>query len=225
MKPYLVVALAFAVQCCGLIAAPQYVCTARNLLGKSYHSVGENRELTMLQALQDCESENLRCVRGSCRQASSIPHSGNPGIYRYQVGDKVLDMCWDDDQGQQVCLNQYKGVKVLLYNAGWCGPCNSEFDELSTAVQPYLTKATFIGVSGNGWSQRSNPDQAFLKQWRSRHNIPTEVVIAGKKNDFGQTFGHGSIPNVAVINKDNVLTYTDVAPGVEEILRQVDAAQ
>jgi hypothetical protein len=161
---------------------------------------------------------------GNPKSTSPIPPGPAP-TYRYKVGDTVQDMCWNDDQGKEVCLNQYNGVRVLLYNAGWCGPCNSEFDELSTSVQSHLSKATFIGVSGNGWSQRSNPDQTFLQEWRSRHNVPTEVVLTGKRNDFGQAFGHRSIPNVAVINKDNVLTFTDVAPGVEEILRQVDAAQ
>lgn len=140
----------------------------------------------------------------------------------YQVGDTVQDMCWNNDQGKEVCLNQYKGTRVLLYNAGWCGPCNSEFDDLSGKVGSYANKATFIGVSGAGWGQGSQPNQSFLQQWRQRHSVPTEVVIAGKAGQYGQLFGHGAIPNVAIVNDKNVLVYTDVSPGVDEILHQVD---
>lgn len=167
----------------------------------------------------------LLLLSTSLMAARHVVTSVNTSEEIYGVGDVVSDMCWKNDQNQQVCLNDFKGVRVLLYNAGWCGPCNDEFDEISPRVKEFDGKAvTFISLSGAGYSSGSQPNQSFLQSWRNRHSIPSSVVVAGSPRDYGQSFGHSAIPNVAVIDPGGKLTFTETAPGVDATFEEVRKA-
>ncbi|MBY0371480.1 peroxiredoxin family protein, partial [bacterium] len=93
----------------------------------------------------------------------------------FGVGNKPTNYCWTDYQGQKVCLEdpaiQHR-VRVLLYNAGWCGPCNDEFGELKDATDEYQGKpVTFISLSSEGWNYGSRADASFLSNWRTTHKL------------------------------------------------------
>ncbi len=141
----------------------------------------------------------------------------------YNVGDTVENICWKDHQNKDVCLKDLKGVKVLLYNAGWCGPCNQEFQELSPQVKKYDGKAVnFISLSCSGWSHGSSPTQDFLKEWKQEHNL--SFTVAASPRDCGKLFIPPTIyiPNVAIIDADGKLALAEIDPGVSGVFSKVD---
>lgn len=145
-----------------------------------------------------------------------------PALAKYEVGDTVSDKCWDQLGGTKFCLKDAKDtVRVLLYSAGWCGPCNSEFQELVPKVREY-PGVTFISLSASGWSSSSMPSQKFLGEWKSRHSIP--FVVAASPRDSGKDFFSPPfyIPAVVVIDKNDRVAYKAVSPGVSALLREVD---
>lgn len=113
------------------------------------------------------------------------------------------EICYDTVDGGQFCTTDNVGnVQVFVYNAGWCGPCNNEMDELAETYGQFEGKAvTFASLSGEGWSRGAKPDKQFLSEWKARHHIP--FVVAGKFRDFGQKFNSpGSIPFSVIIDKE-----------------------
>lgn len=159
--------------------------------------------------------------------AFAKPHDSVPIPTReYSVGDQVDNLCFTGETGARTCTEDYANtVRVLVFNAGWCGPCNEEFDELGQRVGEFHGDAvTFISVSGNGWSRNASPDQTFLHEWRERHNLPQSMVLTGKRGEYGQEFGHSAIPNVAVLDKTGKLTYSETAPGVDATFEAVKSA-
>lgn len=142
----------------------------------------------------------------------------------YEVGDTVENLCWKDVDENNFCLDSAKDeVRVLLYNTGWCPPCNSEFQELSPQVREFKNKPVkFISLSAAGWSKQSLPDTKFLNEWKNKHSLDDFVVAASPK-DPGKKFFEPPIyiPNVAIIGKDGKLAYKAVNPGVNAILAQV----
>lgn len=147
----------------------------------------------------------------------------NSAFAVYKVGDVVDNMCWQDVTEKEVCLEQHKAkVRVLLYNAGWCPPCNEEFSEISPLTGEFDGQAVeFISLSASGWSKTAPPDAKFLKEWKAKHGIP--FTVAGSPKDAGKQFIEPPlyIPNVAIIGKDGKLAYAEVNPGVPAILAEV----
>jgi thiol-disulfide isomerase/thioredoxin len=121
------------------------------------------------------------------------------------AADSVSDIpkaCYDTVDGGQFCTTDKEGdVKVFVFNAGWCGPCNQEMAALSRMAPQYEGKpVTFASLSGEGWRRGAKPDQKFLKEWKARHKIP--FVVAGKFRDFGKQFGaEGGIPFAVIIDQ------------------------
>lgn len=148
-----------------------------------------------------------------------------------EIGQPAPNFCYTDINMQKVCLNDLKGqVVVLIFNAGWCGPCNSEMAEMAPASQEFANKpVTFISLSGAGWSQGSSPNQSFLKEWKSRHNIPDKeadgvnFIVASAPNDFGKSFIAPPIyiPNGAVLDKDGILVSKGIDTPVEQTMSDV----
>lgn len=141
----------------------------------------------------------------------------------YQVGDPVPNLCWNTSGLSQVCLDYAPGVvRVLLFNAGWCGPCNEEFKEIGPKVKEFDGKPViFVSLSSDGWTNGSKPDSTFLREWEVKHNIP--FLVAASPKDAGKKFFDPPlyIPNVAIIGKDGKLAYKAVNPGVSAVFEEV----
>lgn len=141
----------------------------------------------------------------------------------YKIGDTVSNLCWKDHEDKTVCLDDTKGdIHVILYNAGWCGPCNTEFKELVPQVGEFdKKKVTFISMSAEGYSRGAKPDATFLKAWKKKHAIPFPVT--GNQRDFGKDFFSppNYIPNVVILDANNQLTYKEVNPGADAIMDEV----
>lgn len=148
-----------------------------------------------------------------------------PAFGIYKKGDTVPNLCWKNHEDATVCLDDTKGeVHVLLYNAGWCGPCNTEFQELVPLLPEFDKKAvTFISISAEGYSRGSKPDMAFLKNWKTKHSIPFPVT--GAYRDFGKDFfaAPNYIPSVVILDLKNKVSYAAVNPGADAIAAQVRA--
>ena len=139
-----------------------------------------------------------------------------------EVGDGVPDQCWKTSETTDYCLNQTQTIRVLLFNSGWCGSCNEEFQALIPAITEFDGKPiTFISLSAAGWSRPAPPNSKFLQQWKEKHNIP--FTVAASPKDLGASFFEPPhyIPNVAVIDQTGKLRYKAIEPGVEGLLKEI----
>jgi peroxiredoxin len=139
----------------------------------------------------------------------------------------IPKLCYDTVDGTQFCTTDNTGkVQVFVFNAGWCPPCNQEMDELSAGYPEFAGKEVVIAsLSGEGFSHGTQPDQAFLKAWKKKHNIP--FTVAGKYKDFGSSLGAtGTIPFSVIVDKTgNVVKKGNISAGsiyntVRQLLKQ-----
>jgi len=135
-------------------------------------------------------------------------------------------LCYGDVDQNLFCTHDNVGkIQVYLYNAGWCGPCNAEMEELADSVAEFEgAPVVFASLSGEGYSQGNPPDQTFLKSWKAKHHIPFSV--AGKNRDFGKTFGNpGSIPFAVIVHplgtvvKKGNLSVSEITKVVRDLLK------
>ncbi len=147
----------------------------------------------------------------------------------YEVGDSPRNTCWTNVSGGTDCLNdpsiQYN-ARVLLFNSGWCGPCNTEFQEIVSKTNEFAgLPVTFISLSAAGWTRADLPNQNFLKQWQTKHRLTdakASFIVAASPRDAGKDyFASVFIPNVVVLDSNGVIVYKAVNPGVDAIAREV----
>jgi hypothetical protein len=145
-----------------------------------------------------------------------------PSMAIIPVGQPVPNKCWTTINGQ-FCLDDAKGtVRVLLFNAGWCRPCNDEFYELVPRVGEFAGQpVTFVSISAQGFNHGDAPNPSFLTAWQAKFEIP--FTVAASPNDFGRDFTEQPyIPNVAIIDKQGNLSYAAVSPGVDATFEQIN---
>lgn len=143
-----------------------------------------------------------------------------------EKGDSVPNKCYTTVDSKRFCLEDAKDtIRVLIHNAGWCGPCNDEMEHLAPLVAANYAgmPVTFVSVSAYGWTSGSMPDQTFLKEWKDKHSIP--FVVAGSPRDAGKAYFDPPlfIPNVVIIGKDGHVAYKAVAPQINELLQEVNS--
>ena len=137
----------------------------------------------------------------------------SPTLAVIEVGEEIpTDQCYEltGEQAAVCIMDGLWKIQVLIHNAGWCGPCNAEMDEIADLARQYQGKPVrFISISGAGWSQGSAPNEQFLGEWVERHNIPTDrtdFIVTGKRGYFGQAFTSSPyIPNLAILDQVGIL--------------------
>lgn len=148
----------------------------------------------------------------------------------FAVNSKAVSIpnkCYTTLEGTQFCTHDnLKKIQVLVFNAGWCGPCNNEMEELAPASAEFEGKSVvFASLSGEGWSHGQKPDATFLKEWKDRHSIP--FVVAGTFKDFGKDFGaQGFIPFAAIVDGEGNVTKSgslSAAAITSEVRRLLDS--
>lgn len=142
----------------------------------------------------------------------------------------IPNECYTTVDNGQFCTHDNLGkIQVLVFNAGWCPPCNQEMGELSEAYPEFANSpVVFASLSGEGWNRGAKPDQQFLKEWKEKHGIP--FVVAGKYKDFGKNFGAtGSIPFAVIVDaqgntvKKGYIEAPSVVEKVRELLRELES--
>lgn len=138
------------------------------------------------------------------------------------IGDTVTNYCWKDLESRTICLDDYKGnVRVLLFNAGWCPPCNSHMTELSKRVQEFTDRPVkFISLSLDGWSKGSPADEKFLKQWKVKHGIPFDVAAA-LRTDYKDLMVVNGIPADGIVDEEGKLRFRGAGVGVDQLFGEV----
>jgi thiol-disulfide isomerase/thioredoxin len=147
----------------------------------------------------------------------------------YEVGDTPAGKCWNDLQGSSICLNDPSiefQVRVLLFNAGWCGPCNSEFQSIVQDTDEFAGRpVTFISLSAAGWSRSASPDKTFLNDWSTTHKLDkatASFIVAASPRDAGRDyFASPSIPNVVIIDALGKVAYKGINPGMHAVAARV----
>ncbi len=149
-----------------------------------------------------------------------------PVLGIYKVGDKPSNECWKNDAGTDVCLDDVAHVKVLLFSAGWCGPCQSEFSTIAKDTAEFNGKpVTFFSLSAEGWNSRSASNQAFLQDWKKTYKLDKAMasfIVASSNGDFGSDyFSSPKIPSVVILDDSGAVTYKAIAPGMAAIKAQI----
>ncbi len=139
------------------------------------------------------------------------------------VGDAMPLLKWQDVNEKLITSDDNKGsVQVLLYNGGFCGPCNEEFSELVPQVGKYEGKPVkFISLSVASWESAGAPDTQFLKEWQQKHSIPFTVAASSRKEEKN-FFSDPKIPNVVIVDAKGNLAYKAINPGVAKIFKEID---
>ncbi len=149
-----------------------------------------------------------------------------------EVGDKPKNYCWTDVAGQQVCLEDKThdfAVRVLLFNAGWCGPCNSEFATIGSDMAKFKEKnVVFFSLSCEGWNYGAAPNQTFLTEWSTKHRLAqaqAQFVVAGSpRHCGGDFFGAGTgIPNAVVVDTMGEVVFKKEGATVSQITKAIEA--
>ena len=123
-----------------------------------------------------------------------------------KIGDKALELSYDNPNGEKMSLSELKGKLVLIdFWASWCGPCRRENPNIVDAYRKYY-KTKFKDGNGleifslsldknkDAWVKAINKDQLFweyhvsdLGGWQSEgsekynvRSIPYNVLINGK---------------------------------------------
>ena len=108
-------------------------------------------------------------------------------------------LCYDTVDSTEFCTTDNIGnVQVFIYNAGWCGPCNSEIQELSAKHAQFTgKKITFASLSGEGFQRGTKPDKVFLEKAfsvaplvYSMHKTSTKQFVEAVARDHGFVITH-----------------------------------
>ena len=124
-----------------------------------------------------------------------------------QVGDTLPTLCWTAIDGTKVCTDKPAHIHVLMYNAGYCGPCNQEFSEVVPKLGGLDTTGMEItSLSIAGWSAGTPADVTFLGEWKAKHSIPFTVAAANRSELklFDEIPG---IPTTVVTDAFGKITY------------------
>ncbi len=124
-----------------------------------------------------------------------------------QVGDTLPSLCWTAMDGTQICSDKPAQVHVLMYNAGYCGPCNQEFSEVIPKLNGMDTKGIAItSLSIAGWNAGEPADATFLGEWKAKHDIPFTVATANR-NELKLFDEIPGIPTTVVTDAFGKITY------------------
>lgn len=143
--------------------------------------------------------------------------------FLFAVGEKAPNLCWNDQQEQKLCLEDYQDqVRVLLYNGGFCGPCNEEFAELVPQVGKFAGKPVqFLSLSVAGWTSTGKPTAQFLKEWKTKHTIPFPVLASSRQELYG-FIPNAKLPSIVIVDQKGIVALAEINPGVDAAFAKIE---
>ncbi|MCO4819014.1 MAG: TlpA family protein disulfide reductase [Bacteroidetes bacterium] len=107
-----------------------------------------------------------------------------------RVKIESYDWALEDDKGQRVDFNSFKGKKIVInFWATWCPPCIAEMPSFQLLYNDYKDKAVFLFITSDDFSEVSsfmtqrNLDLPIFKELTRRlpelkgNSLPTTMVI------------------------------------------------
>lgn len=122
-----------------------------------------------------------------------------------------------------VNLAQFRGKPVVLvYWAGWCGPCRKEIPSLKELYSKYSSKGVHFVSVAIGYRQTEEDVAKFA----AAQQLPY-IILWDKDNKVSEEWGVRSIPTNFVIDLDGIIRYRSfgISPEVETLLQSMTKAE
>lgn len=125
------------------------------------------------------------------------------GIKESQIGSEIKNYILNDQNGNQISLDQYKGKYVWIdFWTSWCGPCKQSFPRMKEIYAKYKNKNfEIIGISAD---EKIDP---WLKILPTLNN--PWIQVWDNKN-VKEGFGVTSFPTSFLINPDGVILIKEI---------------
>ncbi len=137
----------------------------------------------------------------------------------------VYNYCWSDTKSEMVCLKDHQGsVRVLMFMTGWCSVCNKRIEEITRRYPAFQNRnVVFYSNMIQAWNPQSNPDPAFLDEWRRQHSIPRKIHVVSTPKEDLKDFSHQiQIPYFVVIDQSGNVTMQEAGCQISEVFAEVE---
>ncbi len=119
--------------------------------------------------------------------------------------------------GAPATLEQYLGRVVLLdMFATWCGPCETQIEELKT-VNSHYSPSDVIILSIDTDHTRENAQ--MVSEFKDKHNA--DWTFAMSTSEFNGEFPASAIPTIFIIDRDGDIVYDHQGVETGESLIQI----
>lgn len=133
-----------------------------------------------------------------------------------QVGDIIADTSWRRDDGTDLSLHSYCGVKkgvLIIETASWCTLCTERLPLMQQWIAQYEPLGIqFIFLVGEN-KDAQPPTQANLEAYRADHTLQTSLEVIGDPKWIGikkavlHPGGVGSLPAFILLDASMKLLY------------------
>lgn len=123
------------------------------------------------------------------------------------LGKQTIPFSLQDQFGNTVALNDYKGKYVLIdFWASWCGPCRAEHSYMIKLYELYQSK----GLEILGVSLDKNPEN--WKRVIEEDELPWRNVLdlQDGKNEIAAQYGVKALPSNFLLDRNGVLIATNL---------------
>jgi thiol-disulfide isomerase/thioredoxin len=132
---------------------------------------------------------------------------------RELLKSKPLELKFKSLEGEDVDLEKLRGKVVLIqFWATWCGPCMAEMPHVQEAYAKFHDKGfEILGIS-------LDDDEKELRAVLKKKKIAWTQCFDGKgwESPLAKRFGIDAIPALWLVNKQGMVTDTDVTEGLAE---------
>ena len=147
------------------------------------------------------------CQDGMAEPTGATASNGHTALYA--EGDVVDNFTLIDQHGEEVDLYSFCGQNVMLvFSAGWCGPCVQLSEEVQAIQDQYDNLQIFEILIED--SAGNAPDQADLEAWAEHGEMTNVAVLAdGDYSVWPYWEADWGIPSTSYIGPDGTVLSVD----------------